>query len=164
MEFLETITLRQILGFIASSTALLSVVMEFSKKIPFNPWSFIFTQLGKALNKDINAKLDELDIQQKANSEAIRKLEQVVEEKFSEKQKDDDEKEAKRLRSHIIEFADSCRVGNKHTQTHFKNVMKDYGDYENYCKKHNIPNHYIDIDYAYIEEVYSRCLKDNDFL
>ena len=83
---------------------------------------------------------------------------------FKEKQKDDDEKEAKRLRAKIIEFADSCRVGDHHTQNHFENVFRDYSDYMNYCDTHDIPNHFIDTEYAYIQEVYTECLKENKFL
>ena len=87
-----------------------------------------------------------------------------MDKKFEEKQKDDDEKEAKRLRSSIIEFADSCRIGNHHTQNHFENVMRDYSEYADYCEKHDIPNHFIDSEYRYIEDIYQECLRENKFL
>ena len=66
--------------------------------------------------------------------------------------------------ANIISFADSCRVGNHHTQSHFENIMRDYSDYEHYCKKHDIPNHFIDSEYKYIEKVYQECLEEDKFI
>ena len=116
------------------------------------------------MTKDLAKDLQDLKKETKANNEAIIELDKKVDKKFKEKQKDDDEKEAKRLRAKIIEFADSCRVGDHHTQNHFENVFRDYGDYMNYCNTHDIPNHFIDTEYAYIQEVYTECLKENKFL
>ena len=75
-----------------------------------------------------------------------------------------DTKEAKRLRARIIDFADSCRVHQKHTKTAFENITRDYGDYMEYCEKHDIPNHFIDAEFEYIKEVYSECQKENKFI
>lgn len=167
MEFqtlLEQITLKQVVDFIVGVIVVFSTVAEFSKKIPFNPWSFVFSRIGNALTKDLTVKLDEVEKQQRANNDALIELEKKVDKRFDEKQKDDDEKEAKRLRSSIINFADSCRVGQHHTQNNFENVMRDYSDYVGYCEKHTIPNHFIDNEYLYIQGVYQECLEENKFL
>ena len=94
----------------------------------------------------------------------LENLDNKIDLKFEEKNKDDDEKEAKRLRASIIAFSDSCRVNTKHTKQHFENVFRDIDDYNLYCMKHNIPNHYIDGEVSYITSIYEKCLRENSFL
>lgn len=161
---LEPITINDLSYFIVGIITVLSVVVEKINSLPFKPWTHLFEWFGKCVTKSVDLKLEEIERQQKANIEAIIRLNEKVERKFEEKQKDDDEKEAKRLRSSIIQFADSCRVGNHHTQNHFENVMRDYSDYMDYCTKHDIPNHFIDSEYRYIEDIYQECLRENKFL
>lgn len=163
-NLLDNITLRDIVYFTVGATSIISVIVEKSKSIPFHPWSYVFKSVSDYCFKGINNKLDVIEEQQKENNKAINDLENKMDTKFAEKQKDDDEKEAKRLRSNIISFADSCRCGNKHTQSHYENVMRDYDDYMLYCDTHNLPNHYIDNEYDYIKNLYQDRLKKNDFL
>lgn len=164
MELLDTVTLKDIIYFIVGVITIFSIVVEKAKNIPFHPWTHFFEIIGKSLTKSVDSKLELIEQQQKANNEAIIELDKKVEIKFKEKQEDDDTKEAKRLRARIIEFADSCRVGNHHTQNHFENIMRDYSDYMDYCSKHDIPNHFIDSEYKYIEDIYQECLRENKFL
>lgn len=161
---MDSITLKDISYFIVGFITVSSVIVEKAKNLPFKPWTHLFDWIGKNLNQSVNARLEQIEEQQKANNEAIIELDKKVDRKFEEKQKDDDEKEAKRLRANIIQFADSCRVDEKHTQTHFENVMRDYSDYITYCEKHDIPNHYIDSEYKYIEGIYQECLRENKFI
>ena len=163
-QFLENITLKQVIDFIVAVVSVFSIIAEFNKKISFKPISLILSHLGKALNKDLLAKIENIDEQNKANSNAIKELSDKVDSKFSENDKRSDEKEAKRLRASIISFADSCRIGNKHTQNHFENVFRDCSDYMEYCEKYNIPNHFVEADMKYITEVYDHCLKENKFV
>lgn len=163
-EILESISLGDIIYFITGIIAVLSVVVENTKKLPFNPWTRILNWIGKRITNDINQRLSEIEEQQKANIEAVNMLEEKMDKEFKEHIKQADKKEAKRLRQSIVEFADACRCGVQHTQNHFENVMRDYGDYVQYCETHDIPNHFIDSDYAYIEGLYQECLKENKFL
>lgn len=163
-NLMENITLKDLVYFIVGVIGVISIIVEKSKSLPFHPWTHFIGWVGKCLTKDIVDRLEKVEEQQKANNEAIIELDKKVDKKFEEKQKDDDEKEAKRLRARIIEFADSCRVGNHHTQNHFENVFRDYSDYIDYCESHDIPNHFIDTEYEYIKEVYSECLRENKFL
>lgn len=107
---------------------------------------------------------EKLEETEKHMEEKIEESEKLMEEKFEESERNADEKEAKRLRQSIIEFADACRCGIHHTQNHFENVMRDYSDYVKYCDAHKIPNHFIDSEYTYINELYQECLKENKFL
>lgn len=168
MEFMETvisnITLKQVFDFIVGVIAVLSVIVEFSRKISFRPWSFILSYLGKAINSDLKEKLDEVERQQNTLKEAVNALGEDMEKRFNESATAADKKEAKLLRSRIIEFADNCRIHQKHTKTAFENITRDYDDYMEYCRKRNIPNHFIDAEFAYIREVYAQCQEENKFI
>lgn len=168
MEFIETVlanvTLKQVFDFIAGSIAVISVFVEFSKKIPFHPWSFLLSRLGRAINRDLREKLDEVERQQNTLKEAVNTLGADMGRRFNESATAADTKEAKLLRSRIIEFADSCRVHQKHTKTAFENITRDYDDYVEYCKKRNIPNHFIDAEFEYIKDVYAECQEENKFI
>ena len=168
MEFIETVladvTLKQVFDFIVGIIAVFSVFVEFSKKIPFHPWSFFLSQLGKAINRDMRDKLDEVERQQNTLKEAVNELKLDMERRFNESATEADTKEAKRLRARIIEYADSCRVHQKHTKTAFENITRDYDDYVEYCRKRNIPNHFIDAEFAYIKDVYAECQEENKFI
>ena len=168
MEFIETVladvTLKQVFDFIVGIIAVFSVFVEFSKKIPFHPWSFLLSQLGKAINRDMRDKLDEVERQQNTLKEAVNELKLDMERRFNESATEADTKEAKRLRARIIEYADSCRVHQKHTKTAFENITRDYDDYVEYCRKRNIPNHFIDAEFAYIKDVYAECQEENKFI
>lgn len=163
-SFLESITLKDLIYFLVSGITILSVIVEKSKNLPFHPWTHLFEWVGKCLTNDIKTRLSSIEEQQKISSKAIYDLDKKVELKFKEKQRIDDEKESKRLRANIMSFADSCRVGNKHTQAHFENVMRDYSDYMAYCNKHDFLNHFIDGEYEYISGIYQKCLRENNFL
>ena len=161
---MNSITLKDLCYFVVGIITVLSVIVEKAKKLPFKPWTHLFEWLGRCLTKDLNSKLEKIEKQQEANIEAINELDKKVERKFKEKQRIDDEKEAKRLRADIIMFADSCRVGNHHTQNHFENIMREYSDYMRYCEKHEIPNHFIDNEYYYIKSIYQECIQENKFI
>lgn len=164
MALLETVTLKDIIYFIVGVIGVLSIVVEKAKKIPFHHWTHLFEWIGKSLTKSVDTKLEMIEQQQKANNDAIIELDKKVERKFSEQQKEADEKEAKRLRASIISFSDSCRVHEKHTKNHFENIMRDYDDYMAYCDKHKLENHFIEGEKQYIESVYQECLRENKFL
>ena len=91
--FLANITLKQVFDFIVGGIAVLSVVVEFSKKIPFHPWSFLLSQLGKALNSDLRTKLDELERRQDTINTAVNELKQDMEQRFHESATEADTKE-----------------------------------------------------------------------
>lgn len=103
-EILDGVTLRDIIYFIVGVIGVLSIVVEKAKSLPFHPWTHFFKWVGKCITSTMDDKLTELEKQQKANNEAIIELDKKVDKKFEEKQRDDDEKEAKRLRSSIISF------------------------------------------------------------
>ena len=179
MNYLNGLTVRQCIEVVVGLIAVVSFIIEWDKKLPYHPASSFISWIGRNLMKDalkeLNKKIDEMEKenkekclalseQQKANNEAIIELSNKVDKKFEEQKKEDDEKEAKRLRANIICFSDSCRIHEKHTKRHFENIFRDYDDYMMYCEKHNLANHYIDEEYEYIKGVYQECVTENKFL
>ena len=168
LRVIQSMTVKELFDYIVGVILVISIIVEKSKKLPFNPWSKLLSWVGGALfMKHAEESLHRLDIIQKqteANSEAVIELNKKVDEKFAEQQKEENEKEAKRLRANIICFSDSCRVHDRHTKKHFENIFRDYDDYVRYCEIHNIPNHYIDEEYDYIRGVYQECIAENKFL
>lgn len=179
MEFLETVmqdvTLKQVFDFIVGAIAVISVVVEFNRKIPFHPITGILSFIGRGINKglelkftekwnELDRKIDEISKQQDTNTTAIKELKEDMERRFNESATEADTKEAKRLRSRIIDFADSCRVHHKHTKTAFENITRDYDDYIRYCEERQIPNHFIDAEFEYIKDVYAECQEENKFI
>lgn len=145
-ELLKGLTISDMVAYIIVFLIAFCLIIEKIDKLPFKPLTHFFKWVGSLTTKEIADRLDKL------------------EKDFEQKNRDDDEKEAKRLRARIIAFADSCRVGHHHTQAHFENIMRDYSDYEHYCTKRGFPNHYIDSEFKYIEKIYQERLEKDDFL
>jgi hypothetical protein len=127
---------------IKSGFALLAtfgVAVEFIPFIKFNPLSWLASKVGDAMNKKV--------------------LEQM--EKLSKKMTDH---EIDQLRWNILEFANSCRQGRRHTKEEFDHVISCHTDYERILRENKLENGQVDTDYKYIEEIYFKCMKDNDFL
>lgn len=157
-------TLKEMLNYIVGIIGVLSVFVEVNKKLPWKPWTHFIEWLGDCLTRNLDDRMELLAEQTKANTEAIIELDKKVEKRFDENQKKADEKEAKRLRASIICFSDACRTNVLHSKTHFENIFRDIDDYNYYCIRHNIPNHYIEGEVAFITEVYEKVLRENKFV
>lgn len=73
-----------------------------------------------------------------------------------------DEKD--RIRYEILDFANSCRNGRRHTRDEFQHIIDLNDKYEKLLKETNDANGVFSEEYRYILEVYHRCLAENDFL
>lgn len=164
LEVIESFTVGEVIKYIVAIIGVLSVLVEWNKKIPWHPWSHIFSWVGKQFTKTIDEKIENLDRQVKDTNKAVQGLREDMERKFDEKQRNDDEKEMKRLRADIISFSDDCGRHTHHTKVHFENIFRVIDDYNKLCEEHNFPNHFIDGEVEYIKSVYEECLKDNKFL
>lgn len=187
MEFFEKLgemPVEELVAHIMLIIGVISLIIEKSKKLPFNPWSALFRWIGSKINEPINKRLDSIE---KTNNERMDKLEEdnkqtiqliqeirtdyinsiaIIKEDYNTRidklEYDADEKETKRLRSNIICFADACRTDSKHyTKQHFENIFRDYDDYLSYCEVRNFKNHFIDGEMEYIKSVYADFAKSN---
>ena len=140
----------------------LSLVVEFTK-IKFNPWSWLFDIIAKALTKDIDKRLDEIVNVKSAHYQEIIDTLNKTTAAIADMNKTIDSNEMARLRWEILAFADSCRSGNKHSKDAFHHIIESNDKYHAIIDKHGFVNGVIDAEMAYILSVYQERLATNDF-
>ena len=107
--------------------------------IKINPWSALFQWIGKLITGNTCSKIDDL-------------IKQV------------DENEKDRIRWEILNFANSCRNGIKHTRDEFQHIITLRDKYQQLLEKTNDVNGVFDVEYKYILDLYAERLEKNDFL
>lgn len=126
-------------------SAALSVVIQVSP-IKWNPWSRIFGWIGKIINAELMKKFE-------AQDSKIDKL-----------RLDIDENEKDRIRFEVLSFANECRRHIDHTKEEFDHVISLKTKYDRILKRTGDQNGVFDADYAFINEIYQKCLRENSFL
>lgn len=115
--------------------------------IKINPWSWLAGCLGRAINKDVIEKVDELD-------KKVDKLE-----------KKSDERNATLCRTHILRFGDEILHDVPHSKEHYDNILVDIDTYEEYCNEN--PEYRNNIAVAtikHIKNMYQKHLEEDSFL
>ena len=107
--------------------------------IKINPWTAIFKWISKALNGDIKTQLEEL-------TKEVR----------------DNEKD--RIRWEILDFANSCHNGRKHTKDEYRHINKLNQKYRALLNQTHDTNGEFEIEYQYIQDLYQERVRKNDFL
>lgn len=150
---ISNLTAGQITGGIAILAAVLASIFEVSK-IEINPWSALFGYIGRAINKDVIAKVDDLEKQ-------IIKIQEDADARDAKA----DERDAKAARARILRFGDECLHDVKHSKEHFDEIMRDITDYETYCDLHpNFENNKAVHTIELINEIYHDRMRDHSFL
>lgn len=134
-----------------SGIGILSIFVEVSK-IKLNPWRMLFEFIGRALNRDVKKELDGIKGLIKTQGEYLKEIEMTV-----------DMNEIKRIRAEIFAFADSCKMGEKHTEEAFLHIIDIHEDYRELIEKYCMTNGRINVDYDYIMNVYQECVKKGVF-
>ena len=150
MDALMELTVGQIIGWVAGVLAGLSVIIEFSKKIKFNPLTAILKWIGARVNGGLVDKIDGLE----------KKID-GLEVSFADLERND----VVNCRREILQFADELRRGVKHSQETFDQVLSDIDTYDRYCDEHkDFKNNKTVAARKKILDVYSACLDENNFL
>lgn len=139
--------MEKYVAFFVSGIGILSVFIEVSK-IKLDPWKTLFGFIGRALNRDLKSELDSIKGLLKGQGEHLREIEMTV-----------DMNEIKRIRAEIFAFADSCKMGEKHTEEAFLHIIDIHEDYEKLIDKYDMTNGRISLDYDYIMKVYQECVE-----
>ena len=92
----------------------------------------------------------------KINGEMLKRIDRL--------EQDVNTNEMDRIRWEVLDFANSCRNGRKHTQDEFEHIITLVKKYEGLLKKCGRENGVFEFEYHYIKELYERCLKTNDFI
>lgn len=75
-----------------------------------------------------------------------------------------DENEKDRIRWEVLDFANSCRNGRRHTKDEFQHIITLHGKYKKLLEKTHDQNGVFDAEYAYIRDLYTERQHKNDFL
>lgn len=133
----------------SSFVAVLIIVLLTSIQITpikWNPWSAIFKWIGRNANGDLITKVN------------------TIEEKLDNHIKESDARDIRERRTAILDFANSCMNGRKHTQEEFIFIMHECDLYEKHCVECQIPNGVADAAIGEIRRIYNECLRNNSFL
>ena len=114
--------------------------------IKINPWSSLFRWIGKAINGELKEQLSDLSSD------------------VSELKSDFEMKKAEDMRWEILEFANTCRIGNEHSKDEWRHVMNQVSEYEEYTERKGITNGVIEEDTRFLRELYHERNLRNDFL
>lgn len=115
--------------------------------IKLNPWSFIAKRIGRAINGEVLAKVDQL-------SNDLKNLREVC-----------DEREADSCRSRILHFNDEILHEVRHTKEHFDQILVDISKYEGYCDTHrDYRNNVAHLAIDNVKRTYKKCGEEGTFL
>lgn len=128
-----------IVKLVLAALAASGILIELTPSIKFNPISWALNKLGIAMNKELLEKVNGLS-------------KQMIDHEIDQ------------LRWNILDFANSCRNNRRHTKEEFDHVIADHTRYLEILEQNHMKNGQVDTDYRYIEEIYYKCMKDNDFL
>ena len=133
--------MQQILDWLAGNWGLAALVglglVEFTP-IKVNPLSRILKWAGNVFNGEVMKRIDKLE-------ENIGKLEQNV-----------DTNEMDRIRWEVLDFANSCRNGRRHTKDEFEHIITLVKKYEQLLEKLGKENGVFELEYQYIKELYQK--------
>ncbi len=114
--------------------------------IKINPWDKILTWIGNHMNADIVKRVD------------------VIEGKLDEHIKDSAEERVRKVRADILDFANACMNGRKHTKEEFEFVISECDAYEKHIEKMQIKNGVATAAIREIRRLYEKGISENSFL
>lgn len=165
-EILESIGISQ-KAFWTGLVFLSSLFIEWRPEIKWNPWTALFKWIGSRFNKQIDNNLKAVREEIKALDEKVDNLKTEVGKVQSDLTDHIEESEIKSLqdtRRDILEFANACMNGRKHTMEQFDFVIKQCDDYEAYIEKTDTKNGVIETAIKEIRRLYEKCRHENSFL
>ena len=114
--------------------------------IKLNPWSAIFKWIGNIITADTRKDIKELKTSVDEQQKAI----------------DDNEKD--RIRWEVLDFANSCRNGRRHTTDEYYHIISLKTKYDDLLEKTGEKNGVFEAEYKYILKLYAERQEKNDFL
>lgn len=156
MSVHETIQLLQVQDLVwlagVFSVAIATLIQKASKK--YKPWTWLAQQFGKAMNKEMLDKLETIETK-------VDQLEKADQRQDAETA----EEKAKAARRRILKFSDEIRRREKHSEEYFNDVLEDISFYKQYCLEHStFQNEKAVLAISLIENAYTKCVEDDDFL
>lgn len=107
--------------------------------IKINPLSWLLKWIGSKVNGEMLKRIDKLEANVDTN-------------------------EMDRIRWEVLDFANSCRNGRRHTQDEFEHIITLVKKYEGLLEKCGRENGVFEMEYKYIVKLYEKCQQENDFI
>ena len=79
-------------------------------------------------------------------------------------QRSNDMQTVRQIKAHVLDFANSCLNGVKHTKQDFENIIKENEEYEELVKQYTLRNDVYTEDYKFIMDIYHECQEKHSFL
>lgn len=139
---------------------LMSIGIDVIPKIKWSPWTTLIKWIGSRFNSKIDSSVDGL-------RQEIKELDTKIDNVQSDLNKHITESEIKALqdtRRDILDFANACMNGRKHTKEQFEFVIMQCDDYERYIKDNDIKNGVIEAAIKEIRRLYGKCIREHTFL
>jgi hypothetical protein len=153
MEWIMNATIGQLIGGGLGILFAISMFIEITP-IKINPISDFLNWIGQRTNKELIARITELENKVSEISDKQERNEAKLE-----------EQEAINCRIRILRFSDEIRRNIKHSQESFDQTLSDITKYEQYCKDHpEFENKKTVLANKRIQDAYDKCVSDNDFL
>lgn len=138
---------------------IIGIVFEVPKW-KFKPFTALFNWIGDKINRPVmaeigrsNKKIDEL----KGDVEQLKKDVDAL-------QKDVDTNEMDTIRTAVLDFANSCRNGRRHSKEEFDHIVALNDKYEQLLEKYDIRNGVYEADYKFVYNLRDKCQAENSFL
>lgn len=125
---------------------LLGIFIQITPAIKWNPFTSQFNWIGKIIINPVEEKLDDMK----------KEITEIRAQQWA------DEKD--RIRYEVLDFANSCRNGRRHTRDEFQHIISLNDKYEKLLEKTSDKNGVFEEEYAYIVNLYHKCQVENDFL
>lgn len=142
---------------------ILSFVIQITP-IKINPWTALFKWIGKLITEDSDKNIKALIIKTNELETSINSVQNnlgsttaAIKNKINENEKD-------RIRWEILDFANSCRNGRKHTKDEFQHIIALNDKYHQLLEKTHDKNGIFEVEYEYILHLYHKYLENDDFL
>lgn len=131
---------------------ILSIFIQISP-IKISPWSRLFKWIGKLITAESDKKIETLITTTGKMEKNINALQTNI-----------NENEKDRIRWEILDFANSCRNGRKHTKDEFQHIVALNDKYKSLLALTGDKNGVFEIEYDYIKKIYAERQEKNDFL
>lgn len=128
-------------------------------------------ELKTDYNDKISGLRDDLDAFESSTNKSIQDMRvgttsncELLKTRLDAMEKSNDMQTVRQIKAHVLDFANSCMNGRKHTFRDFRNIIKENKQYETLVKKYGLVNDVYKDDFEFIMEIYHDCKKNRSFL
>ncbi len=151
-------TFSQIAISLTAIIGLLSLVFKPVRN--FIAWLFKRVNGNKDKSKEI---LDRIDNVENTLSQKVDSVRDELSKRIDEVSDRNDDNEKDRIRWEILDFANSCRNGRRHTKDEYEHIFRMNDKYTKLLKEGEL-NSYFEAEYDYIKHLHAERQEKNDFL